>query len=89
MEFVRILHFLAGFAVTASIYAIFSLGLNVHWGYTGLFNIGIAGFFAIGAYTSALVTALSKMSAAVCPVSPLIAIPRSRRKLCERSWPVA
>jgi branched-chain amino acid transport system permease protein len=56
MDIVRILHFLAGFAIMASIYAIFSLGLNVHWGYTGLFNIGIAGFFAIGAYTTALVT---------------------------------
>lgn len=56
MEIVRILHFVAGFAVMASIYAIFALGLNVHWGYTGLFNIGIAGFFAIGAYVSALVT---------------------------------
>lgn len=56
MEIIRILHFLAGFAIMATIYAIFSLGLNVHWGYTGLFNIGIAGFFAIGAYTSALVT---------------------------------
>jgi branched-chain amino acid transport system permease protein len=56
MDIVRILHFLAGFAIMASIYGIFSLGLNVHWGYTGLFNIGIAGFFAIGAYTTALVT---------------------------------
>jgi len=56
MDIIRILHFLAGSAIMASIYAIFSLGLNVHWGYTGLFNIGIAGFFAIGAYTSALVT---------------------------------
>jgi len=56
MEIIRILHFLAGFAVMASIYAIFALGLNVHWGYTGLFNIGIAGFFAVGAYVSALVT---------------------------------
>lgn len=56
MEIVRILHFLAGFAIMASIYAIFTLGLNVHWGYTGLFNIGVAGFFAVGAYTSALVT---------------------------------
>lgn len=56
MEIIRVLHFLAGFAIMASIYAIFTLGLNVHWGYTGLFNIGIAGFFAIGAYTSALVT---------------------------------
>ena len=40
----------------AGIYAVFALGLNVHWGFTGLFNIGIAGFFAVGAYTSALLT---------------------------------
>jgi branched-chain amino acid transport system permease protein len=40
----------------ASIFSVFSLGLNVQWGYTGLFNIGIAGFFAIGAFTAALVT---------------------------------
>ena len=51
-----ILSFLISFAIMASIYAIFSMGLNVHWGYTGLLNFGIAGFFAIGAYTSALVT---------------------------------
>lgn len=46
----------AGFGVLVGIYAIFSLGLNVHWGYTGLFNIGIAGFFALGAYTTSLLT---------------------------------
>lgn len=41
----------------AGIYAILSLGLNVQWGFTGLFNLGIAGFFAVGAYTSAILTA--------------------------------
>jgi branched-chain amino acid transport system permease protein len=51
-----ILSFLTSFTIMASIYAIFSLGLNVQWGYTGLLNFGIAGFFAIGAYTSALIT---------------------------------
>ena len=51
-----IISFLFSFAIMASIYGIFSMGLNVHWGYTGLLNFGIAGFFAIGAYTSALVT---------------------------------
>lgn len=40
----------------AGIYAILALGLNVQWGYTGQFNIGIAGFFAAGAYTSAILT---------------------------------
>jgi branched-chain amino acid transport system permease protein len=42
--------------IFASIYALLSLGLNLQWGYTGLFNVGIAGFYAIGAYTSALLT---------------------------------
>src|SRR4029078_7765939 len=31
-------------------------GLNLQWGQTGLFNVGVAGFVAIGAYTSALLT---------------------------------
>ncbi len=38
------------------IYAIMALGLNMQWGMTGQFNIGIAGFFAVGAYTSAILT---------------------------------
>ena len=38
------------------IYAILTLGLNIQWGFTGLFNAGIAGFFAIGAYVSAILT---------------------------------
>jgi branched-chain amino acid transport system permease protein len=32
------------------------LGLNVQWGQTGLFNVGVAGFVGIGAYVSALLT---------------------------------
>ncbi len=51
-----LLNYLISFLIMASIYAIFSIGLNVQWGYTGLLNFGIAGFFALGAYTSALVT---------------------------------
>ncbi len=38
------------------LYAILALGLNVQWGFTGLFNAGIAGFFGIGAYTAAFMT---------------------------------
>jgi branched-chain amino acid transport system permease protein len=48
--------YLVSFAIFASIYAVIALGLNVQWGYTGLFNIGIAAFFAIGAFTTALFT---------------------------------
>jgi branched-chain amino acid transport system permease protein len=59
MDFSGVIGYITGFAIMAVIYAIFTLGLNVHWGYTGLFNIGIAGFFALGAYTSALLTTAS------------------------------
>jgi branched-chain amino acid transport system permease protein len=38
------------------IYAVLTLGLNVQWGFAGLFNVGIAGFFGIGAYTTAILT---------------------------------
>lgn len=38
------------------IYAILALGLNVQWGFAGLFNVGIAGFAAVGAYSYALLT---------------------------------
>ena len=56
MDVSGIVSYLAGFVIMAGIYAVFALGLNVHWGFTGLFNIGIAGFFALGAYTTALLT---------------------------------
>jgi len=51
-----IMSYLVSFVIMASIYAVLTLGLNVQWGYTGLFNIGIAAFFAVGAFTSALFT---------------------------------
>lgn len=38
------------------IYAVLTLGLNIQWGFTGLFNAGVAGFFAVGAYTTAFLT---------------------------------
>jgi branched-chain amino acid transport system permease protein len=43
-------------AITACLYGVLTLGLNVQWGLTGLFNIGVAAFFAVGAFTSALIT---------------------------------
>ncbi|WP_226481912.1 branched-chain amino acid ABC transporter permease [Natrinema amylolyticum] len=41
----------------AAVYALAALALNLHWGYTGLFNIGVAGFMAVGAYTMGMLTA--------------------------------
>ena len=38
------------------IYSLLCLGLNAQWGFAGLFNAGIAGFAALGAYTYAILT---------------------------------
>jgi len=43
------------------LYALLTLGLNAQWGFAGLFNAGIAGFFGIGAYTSAFLTTAPTM----------------------------
>jgi branched-chain amino acid transport system permease protein len=40
----------------AGIYAILSVGLNLHWGEAGLLNFGHVAFFAVGAYASAILT---------------------------------
>lgn len=40
----------------AGLYALLALGLNVIWGMAGMINLGLAGFFALGAYASALAT---------------------------------
>jgi branched-chain amino acid transport system permease protein len=48
--------YLVFFLVIALTYALMCLGLNVQWGVTGLFNVGVAGFVAVGAYTSAILT---------------------------------
>ncbi len=45
---------IASFAILGCVYALLSLGLNVQWGETGLFNAGVAAFFAIGAYVTAI-----------------------------------
>ena len=42
--------------VEASAYAIIAVGLNIQWGYAGLFNVGIMGFIVAGAAASVLMT---------------------------------
>jgi branched-chain amino acid transport system permease protein len=49
--------YLVFFTVIAATYALVCVGLNLHWGVAGLFNVGVAGFVAVGAYTSAILTA--------------------------------
>jgi len=52
-----VIGFLQTVTFFAAVFALLTLALNLHWGYTGLFNIGVAGFMAIGVYTMAVLTA--------------------------------
>ena len=49
-------HYVVAMGVTAGIYAIMALGMNVTWGMAGLINLGLVGFFGVGAYASGLLT---------------------------------
>ncbi|WP_373480648.1 branched-chain amino acid ABC transporter permease [Geminocystis sp.] len=48
--------YLVFLTISASLYALFALGLNLQWGFTGLINFGHVAFMTIGAYTTVLLT---------------------------------
>ncbi len=50
------LAYLVAVATFASIYMLLAVGLNLQYGFTGLINFGVVAFFAIGAYTSAILS---------------------------------
>ena len=49
-------NYLIAMATFACFYALMALGLNLVWGMAGMINLGLVGFFAFGAYVSALAT---------------------------------
>jgi branched-chain amino acid transport system permease protein len=53
---IGVLSYLVFFAIVVLILGIATLGLNLQWGFTGLFNAGVVGFYGIGAYTFAVLT---------------------------------
>jgi branched-chain amino acid transport system permease protein len=53
-DMIGVINFLTFFATFVAIYGIITLGLNVQWGYTGIFNFGVMAFFLVGAYTAAI-----------------------------------
>ena len=57
--------------IMSGIYMILALGLNVIVGFTGLLNLGFAAFYAIGAYTYALLN--TKLGLGFWPSLPLAA----------------
>jgi branched-chain amino acid transport system permease protein len=60
-------------ATIGGIYALLALSLNLVWGSTGLVNLGLAGFFAVGAYASAIMTG----AGAPIPIGLLAAVAAS------------
>ena len=44
----------AGLGINAAVYALAAVGLNVQFGYAGLWNFGQAGFLLVGAYGTAI-----------------------------------
>ncbi len=42
------------FGIQAMYFALAAIGLNIHFGYTGLLNFGVAGFMTVGAYGMAV-----------------------------------
>jgi len=71
-----VVDFLAPAFATMAIFAVICIGLNVQWGYTGIFNFGVVGFFMVGAYTAAIVTmppADGKFSTYIGGFGPMLA----------------
>ena len=56
------LEFWTGVGIIAGIYVVFSVGLQLNVGFTGVLNFGQVAFMAIGAYTMAILTGEEGMS---------------------------
>ena len=53
---IGLVSYIVFFLILSLIFGIAVLGLNLQWGFTGLFNAGVAGFVATGGYTMAILT---------------------------------
>lgn len=74
------LYYLLAIAIVTLVYSLLALGLTLQFGRVGLVNFGLVGFFAIGAYTSAL------LSMAGVPL--LISIPVAGLVAAALAWPI-
>lgn len=59
-----VVSYLVFFLVISLILGVAVLGLNLQWGFTGLFNAGVAGFMAVGGYAAAILTGPSREAVA-------------------------
>jgi len=68
-----VIAYLTAIATLVGVRALVTLGLNVQWGLTGLVNLGVVAFFAVGAYTSALLSVTGAPLAAAWPAAIALA----------------
>jgi ABC-type branched-subunit amino acid transport system permease subunit len=61
-------------AITAGIFTILGLGLQLQFGYTGLLNFGHVAFMAIGGYTMAILVVKTGMSLWLAAIIALLAV---------------
>jgi branched-chain amino acid transport system permease protein len=73
--------YLLTIAIVIGVYVLLSLSLDLQYGFTGLINFGLAGFFAVGAYTSALLTMRAGLS-------PLLSFPCAAILAALLAWPI-
>src|SRR5215218_4524911 len=67
------LSYLLFIATIGGIYGLLALSLNLIWGGAGMVNLGLAGFFAVGAYASALLTTVGHLPIALGWLLALVA----------------
>lgn len=66
------LSYLIFVAIITGVYALLGLGLVVIWGQSGMVNLGLAGFFALGAYATALLTTVWSVPIALGCIAAIV-----------------
>ncbi|MBW4418292.1 MAG: branched-chain amino acid ABC transporter permease [Myxacorys californica WJT36-NPBG1] len=62
------------FLITSvALYGLFSLGLNLQWGYTGLINFGHVAFMTVGAYSTTLLSLAGVPLLVAVPIGAMLA----------------
>lgn len=90
MQFFGLVMYVLSLLTMFGIYGVLCLGLNLQWGFAGLFNAGIAGFFAVGAYVTAILTSPdSPRYIGGFGWPPMLAIPVAMLSCGLIAWPVA
>lgn len=65
--------YLIAIGIVTAIYALLALGLNLHYGMTGIINFGHVGFFCVGAYAAALLWGAGLPPPLSFPLAALVA----------------